>query len=99
MEDVEGAAAEPVLQINGDRLWATLMELKEIGSYDDAATGLRGVTGRPPCSSSGPELNAAQARHQTEVTQLKAKLRQREAELAAVHGELLRLTTGRPPPD
>jgi len=45
------------------------------------------------------ELNAAQARHQTEVTQLKAKLRQREAELAAVHGELHCLTTGRPPPD
>jgi N-carbamoyl-L-amino-acid hydrolase len=29
--------------INGDRLWATLMELKEIGAYDDAATGLREV--------------------------------------------------------
>lgn len=26
-----------------DRLWATLTELKEIGSYDDEATRLRGV--------------------------------------------------------
>ncbi len=31
------------LQVNGDRLWSTLMELKEIGGYDDPATGLRGV--------------------------------------------------------
>jgi N-carbamoyl-L-amino-acid hydrolase len=30
------------VRINRDRLWATLMELKEIGAYDDA-TGLRGV--------------------------------------------------------
>jgi hypothetical protein len=37
----EGATAEPELQINGERLWATLMDLKEIGGYDDAATGLR----------------------------------------------------------
>jgi beta-ureidopropionase / N-carbamoyl-L-amino-acid hydrolase len=36
-------ATEPMLHVNGDRLWATLMELKEIGAYDDAATGLRGV--------------------------------------------------------
>jgi N-carbamoyl-L-amino-acid hydrolase len=34
---------DPILQVNGDRLWATLMELKQIGAYDDAATGLRGV--------------------------------------------------------
>lgn len=32
-----------LLRINRDRLWATLMELKEIGSYHDEATGLRGV--------------------------------------------------------
>lgn len=31
------------LKIDRDRLWKTLMELKEIGAYDDAATGLRGV--------------------------------------------------------
>jgi N-carbamoyl-L-amino-acid hydrolase len=30
------------VRIDRDRLWATLMELKEIGAYDDA-TGLRGV--------------------------------------------------------
>ncbi|GAA2393485.1 M20/M25/M40 family metallo-hydrolase [Dactylosporangium salmoneum] len=26
-----------------DRFWSTLMELEEIGAYDDEATGLRGV--------------------------------------------------------
>ncbi len=31
------------VRIDRDRLWATLMELKEIGAYDDDATGLRGV--------------------------------------------------------
>ncbi len=31
------------VRIDRDRLWATLMELKEIGAYDDEATGLRGV--------------------------------------------------------
>ena len=31
------------IRIDRDRLWATLMELKEIGAYDDEATGLRGV--------------------------------------------------------
>jgi beta-ureidopropionase / N-carbamoyl-L-amino-acid hydrolase len=31
------------VRINRDRLWASLMELKEIGAYDDEATGLRGV--------------------------------------------------------
>jgi len=31
------------VRINRDRLWAALMELKEIGAYDDEATGLRGV--------------------------------------------------------
>jgi N-carbamoyl-L-amino-acid hydrolase len=31
------------LRINRDRLWGDLMRLKEIGGYDDAATGLRGV--------------------------------------------------------
>jgi diaminopropionate ammonia-lyase len=29
--------------INRDRLWASLMRLKEIGAYDDEATGLQGV--------------------------------------------------------
>ncbi len=31
------------VRIDRNRLWATLMELKEIGAYDDEATGLRGV--------------------------------------------------------
>jgi N-carbamoyl-L-amino-acid hydrolase len=31
------------VRIDRDRLWASLMELKEIGAYDDEATGLRGV--------------------------------------------------------
>ena len=33
----------PRVRIDRDRLWATLMELREIGAYDDQATGLRGV--------------------------------------------------------
>ncbi len=32
-----------VIRVNRDRLWRNLMQLKEIGGYDDAATGLRGV--------------------------------------------------------
>src|SRR6516164_5448429 len=32
-----------MVRINRDRLWASLMELKEIGTYHDQATGLRGV--------------------------------------------------------
>ncbi|GFJ83275.1 Zn-dependent hydrolase [Phytohabitans houttuyneae] len=32
-----------VVRINRERLWADLMRLKEIGGYDDDATGLRGV--------------------------------------------------------
>lgn len=35
--------ADEDVRVNRDRLWATLMELKEIGGYDDEATGLRGV--------------------------------------------------------
>jgi beta-ureidopropionase / N-carbamoyl-L-amino-acid hydrolase len=31
------------VRINRDRLWASLMELKQIGAYHDEATGLRGV--------------------------------------------------------
>ena len=31
------------VRINRARLWRNLMQLKEIGAYDDAATGLRGV--------------------------------------------------------
>jgi len=34
---------EETVRIDRDRLWATLMELREIGAYDDEATGLRGV--------------------------------------------------------
>lgn len=34
---------QPVLHVNRDRLWATLMELKQIGAYHDEATGLQGV--------------------------------------------------------
>jgi beta-ureidopropionase / N-carbamoyl-L-amino-acid hydrolase len=33
----------PVVRIDRERLWANLMALKEIGGYDDRATGLRGV--------------------------------------------------------
>ena len=33
--------AGPVVRINRERLWANLMQLKEIGAYDDASTGLR----------------------------------------------------------
>ena len=33
----------PHVRINRDRLWRTLMELKEIGGYADEATGLPGV--------------------------------------------------------
>jgi len=32
-----------IVRINRDRLWASLMELKQIGAYDDQATGMRGV--------------------------------------------------------
>ncbi|MGH3283264.1 MAG: M20 family metallo-hydrolase [Streptosporangiaceae bacterium] len=32
-----------IVRINRDRLWASLMELKQIGAYHDEATGLRGV--------------------------------------------------------
>lgn len=31
------------LEINGDRLWLSLMELAKIGAYEDSATGLVGV--------------------------------------------------------
>lgn len=31
------------VSVNGDRLWQSLMELAQIGAYDDAATGLTGV--------------------------------------------------------
>lgn len=33
----------PLLKTDRERLWGSLMELKEIGAYDDDATGLRGV--------------------------------------------------------
>ena len=33
----------PLVRVDRERLWANLMRLKEIGGYDDAATGLRGV--------------------------------------------------------
>jgi beta-ureidopropionase / N-carbamoyl-L-amino-acid hydrolase len=32
-----------IVRINRDRLWASLMELKQIGAYHDEATGMRGV--------------------------------------------------------
>jgi N-carbamoyl-L-amino-acid hydrolase len=35
--------AESVLAVDRDRLWRSLMELAEIGAYDDERTGLRGV--------------------------------------------------------
>ncbi|MGO4758526.1 M20/M25/M40 family metallo-hydrolase, partial [Streptomyces sp. 2MCAF27] len=33
----------PKITINGDHLWQSLMDLAEIGAYDDERTGLRGV--------------------------------------------------------
>ncbi|NHC21922.1 M20 family metallo-hydrolase [Nocardioides sp. IC4_145] len=39
MTDLRG----DLVRIDRERLWDTLMELKEIGAYDDEATGLRGV--------------------------------------------------------
>lgn len=33
----------PTLRVDRDRLWDSLMELKQIGSYHDEATGLQGV--------------------------------------------------------
>ncbi|WP_209324497.1 M20 family metallo-hydrolase [Brevibacterium renqingii] len=41
--DAETTAPTAELSIDGDRLWADLMELATIGAYDDEATGLRGV--------------------------------------------------------
>jgi N-carbamoyl-L-amino-acid hydrolase len=38
--------AGPVVRINRERLWANLMQLKEIGAYDDTSTRLRGVRRR-----------------------------------------------------
>ncbi|WP_022919246.1 M20 family metallo-hydrolase [Ruania albidiflava] len=38
-----GTPAATRLRIDGDRLWASLMELATIGAYDDAETGLVGV--------------------------------------------------------
>jgi N-carbamoyl-L-amino-acid hydrolase len=32
-----------VVRVNRDRLWSDLMQLKQIGSYHDEATGLEGV--------------------------------------------------------
>jgi N-carbamoyl-L-amino-acid hydrolase len=43
MSQEQDPTRPPLLQIDGERLWATLMELKEIGAYDDEPTGLRGV--------------------------------------------------------
>jgi beta-ureidopropionase / N-carbamoyl-L-amino-acid hydrolase len=37
------SASRAVVRVNRERLWGDLMRLKEIGGYDDAATGLRGV--------------------------------------------------------
>jgi N-carbamoyl-L-amino-acid hydrolase len=36
-------STEQIVRVDRGRLWSTLMELKEIGAYDDKATGLRGV--------------------------------------------------------
>ena len=37
------AVPMPTIRVDRDRLWRTLVQLKEIGGYDDEATGLRGV--------------------------------------------------------
>jgi len=34
---------QPVIRINGERLWERLMALAEVGAYEDERTGLRGV--------------------------------------------------------
>ncbi len=41
--DGPAPATSPTVRIDRERLWSNLMALKEIGGYDDAATGLRGV--------------------------------------------------------
>lgn len=43
MTTQQETANAPRLAINAQRLWDSLMELAEIGAYDDAATGLRGI--------------------------------------------------------
>ncbi|MEU6609534.1 M20 family metallo-hydrolase [Streptomyces shenzhenensis] len=37
------SSAPDTIEVNGDRLWQSLMGLAEIGAYDDERTGLRGV--------------------------------------------------------
>ncbi|MFK4188003.1 M20 family metallo-hydrolase [Streptomyces sparsogenes] len=37
------APSPATITVNGDRLWQSLMDLAEIGAYDDERTGLRGV--------------------------------------------------------
>jgi N-carbamoyl-L-amino-acid hydrolase len=44
MTRIDAATGAPTrLTIDGDRLWASLMDLAKIGAYDDAETGLVGV--------------------------------------------------------
>lgn len=40
---IPATTSAPALRINGERLWASLMELARIGAYEDPATGLVGV--------------------------------------------------------
>jgi hypothetical protein len=56
--------ANPMLRVDHDRLWSTLMELKEIGGYDEA-TGLRGVRDAP--SPTRTLRHAAVSSHECET--------------------------------
>ena len=40
---IPATTSAPALRIDGERLWASLMELARIGAYEDPATGLVGV--------------------------------------------------------
>jgi len=44
---VSGPASLPQVRINRDRLWATLMELKEIGAFDDRPPACAAYAGLP----------------------------------------------------
>ena len=61
---------QPVpLRVDRERLWADLMRLKEIGGYDDASTGLRGVR-RHDISNKSLAAGAVVSRDDRHLTQL-----------------------------
>lgn len=75
-----GATPRP-LRVDRERLWANLMRLKEIGGYDDAATGLRGVRRLALTDED------AQARHLVVSWMREAGLRVRVDRIGNVYGE------------